>query len=117
MNLHSNARLTPHLRLLLCRRVLHENWRVTDAAESLGVSRATAYKWLWRYEEEGEAAIDSICEAHPQHVRVLDGEVQDGLRRKPSLERLRRGGNRQRNRFSGSRTRSASPGSRRDVWR
>jgi transcriptional regulator of acetoin/glycerol metabolism len=32
-------------------------WPVSAAAESLGVSRATAYKWLRRYREEGEAGL------------------------------------------------------------
>ena len=58
MNLHSNAVTTPKARLLLCQRVLKENWRVTDAAEAMGVCRATAYKWLWRYKEEGEAGLE-----------------------------------------------------------
>jgi transposase InsO family protein len=32
-------------------------WPVAAAAEALGVSRATAYKWLRRYREEGEAGL------------------------------------------------------------
>ena len=84
MNLHSNARLTPRLRLLLCQRILNEGWRVADAAEALGVGRATAYKWLWRYEEEGEAGLEDRSSA----PRRVWNRTARGLERK--IERLRR---------------------------
>ncbi len=57
MNLHANARTTPKTRLLLVQRVLKEDWPVSEAAEAMGISRATAYKWLWRYESEGESGL------------------------------------------------------------
>jgi len=47
--LHRTAKLTPFGRRLLVDRILIEGWRPTTAAEMLGVSRATAYKWLRRY--------------------------------------------------------------------
>lgn len=50
---HRRARLTPFGRLLLVDRVLEEGWTVSAAAESLGVSRATAHKWLRRFRSEG----------------------------------------------------------------
>lgn len=40
---HARARLTPFGRLLLITRILEQGWSVPAAAESLGVSRATAY--------------------------------------------------------------------------
>lgn len=85
MNLHSNAVTTPKARLLLCQRVLKENWRVTDAAEAMGVSRATAYKWLRRYGEEGEAGLEDRSSA-PNRVwnrtaPWLERKIE-GLRRK-----------------------------------
>ncbi|MBB3344111.1 leucine zipper domain-containing protein, partial [Luteimonas sp. RC10] len=46
MNLHKHARLTPHGRALLVRRILHEGLRVEEAAQACGVSARTAYKWL-----------------------------------------------------------------------
>lgn len=66
MNLHANARTTPATRLLLCQRVLNEDWSVADAASAMGISRATAYKWLWRFEEEGEAGLEDRSSAPHQ---------------------------------------------------
>jgi transposase len=54
---HRNARLTEFGRLLLVRRITELGWPPTQAAESLGVSRATAYKWLGRYRAEGPAGL------------------------------------------------------------
>lgn len=55
---HSRAKLTPFGRLLLVQRVEVLGWTAAQAAEALGVSRATAYKWLRRYHEEGEAGLE-----------------------------------------------------------
>jgi transposase InsO family protein len=84
MNLHANARTTPVTRLLLCQRVLNEGWRVADAAEGLGISRATAYKWLWRFEEEGE---DGLSDRSSAPHRVWN---RTPARRVKRIERLRR---------------------------
>ncbi len=84
MNLHSNAVTTPRARLLLCQRVLNEEWRVTDAARAMGVCRATAYKWLWRYEEEGEAGLQDRTSA----PRCVWNRTVRSLERR--IERLRR---------------------------
>jgi transposase InsO family protein len=54
---HRSARLTEFGRLLLVQRVTELGWRPVQAAESLGVSRATAYKWLARYRVEGPAGL------------------------------------------------------------
>lgn len=56
MNLHKHARLTPRGRALLVQRMLH-GLRVEDAAQAAGVSVRTAYKWLRRFREEGEAGL------------------------------------------------------------
>ena len=66
MNLHANARTTPATRLLLCQRVLNEDWSVSDAASAMGISRGTVYKWLWRYEEEGESGLEDRSSAPHQ---------------------------------------------------
>jgi transposase InsO family protein len=55
--LHRTARLTPFGRQLLVDRVLVEGWSPATAAEMLGVSRATAYKWLRRFKAEGSAGL------------------------------------------------------------
>jgi transposase InsO family protein len=54
---HRNARLTPHGRLLLCKRVEAGGWKLIAAAEAAGVSRQTAGKWLARWRAEGAAGL------------------------------------------------------------
>jgi hypothetical protein len=54
---HRNARLTEFGRLLLVQRITELGWPPARAAESLGVSRATAYKWLARCRAEGPAGL------------------------------------------------------------
>ena len=54
---HRNARLTEFGRLLLVQRITELGWPAAQAAQSLGVSRATAYKWLGRYRAEGRAGL------------------------------------------------------------
>ncbi|MNP05564.1 IS2 transposase TnpB [compost metagenome] len=56
MNLHKHARLTPRGRALLIQRMLN-GLRVEEAAQAAGVSVRTAYKWLRRFREEGEAGL------------------------------------------------------------
>jgi transposase InsO family protein len=56
--LHRTAKLTPFGRRLLVNRILIEGWPPATAAEMLGVSRATAYKWLRRYRDEGLAGLE-----------------------------------------------------------
>jgi len=56
--LHRTAKLTPFGRRLLVERILVEGWSPAIAAETLGVSRATAYKWLRRYRAEGAAGLE-----------------------------------------------------------
>jgi transposase InsO family protein len=54
---HANARLTEFGRLLLVQRITELGWPPAQAAEALGVSRATAYKWLARYRTQGPAGL------------------------------------------------------------
>ena len=56
--LNRTARLTPFGRRLLVRRITVEGWPPATAAEMVGVSRATAYKWLRRYRDEGEPGLE-----------------------------------------------------------
>lgn len=57
MNRAKNAALTPIGRALLISRVRHQGWTVGSAAEAAGVSRRTAYKWLARFDAEGQAGL------------------------------------------------------------
>jgi transposase InsO family protein len=65
--LHRTAKLTPFGRRLLVERVLIEGWPPATAAETLGVSRATAYKWLNRYRLEGLPGLQDRS-ARPQRL-------------------------------------------------
>jgi transposase InsO family protein len=75
--LHRTAKLTPSGRRLLVERILIEGWSPATVAEMLGVSRATAYKWLRRYQAEGVAGLEDRS-ARPLHrPRALpDREVR-----------------------------------------
>lgn len=50
---HRRAMLSVEGRRLLIERIRFGGWPVARAAEAQGVSRATAHKWLRRYDEEG----------------------------------------------------------------
>ncbi|NJD88171.1 MAG: IS481 family transposase [Betaproteobacteria bacterium] len=74
MNIHENARTTPHSRAVLVRRVREEGWHVAQAAEAAGISERTAYKWLRRYDQAGELGLrDRSCRAH-HHPHALSRE-------------------------------------------
>ena len=57
MNLHKNARTCPKSRALMVSRVLEDRRAVAEVATEMGVSRRTVYKWVQRYCEGGEAAL------------------------------------------------------------
>jgi transposase len=79
--LHRTAKLTPSGRRLLVDRVLIGGWPPATAAEMVGVSRATAYKWLRRYRTEGLPGLEdrSARPLHPAHA-LPDREVRRILR-------------------------------------
>jgi transposase InsO family protein len=54
---HPNARLSVFGRQLLVSRVVVQRWPAAEVAKQLGVSRATAYKWLRRYRAEGQGGL------------------------------------------------------------
>ena len=54
---HGNARLTPLGRWRLVERIVVLGWSVAAAAESMGVSRETAYRWVRRFRAEGRAGL------------------------------------------------------------
>lgn len=53
---HANARTTVHARRLIVERYL-AGWPAARIAEQLGISRATVYKWVRRYQAEGPAGL------------------------------------------------------------
>jgi transposase InsO family protein len=53
MDIHKNARLTPHGRALLVRRILENGETPTAVATAVGVSPKTARKWVARFQAEG----------------------------------------------------------------
>ena len=55
---HRRAKLTPLGRRLLVERIEELGWPVRAAAESMGMSAATAYKWLRRFRSEGPAGLE-----------------------------------------------------------
>jgi transposase len=83
---HRNARLTPHGRLLLCRRIEIDGWRVAEAAAAAGVSRQTAGKWLARWRAEGASGLVDRS-SRPLHIAL---RVVGELLRKVVLLRLRK---------------------------
>ncbi|HET7339474.1 MAG TPA: IS481 family transposase [Candidatus Dormibacteraeota bacterium] len=68
---HRRAKLTPFGRLLLVQRVLGDGWPAVRAAESLGVSRATAYKWIARYRAGATAELEDRSSRPRRSPRAL----------------------------------------------
>jgi transposase InsO family protein len=57
MNIHKNARLTPHSRAELVRRVLVAGQTPMAVATAMGVTGKTVGKWVARFEAEGAAGL------------------------------------------------------------
>ncbi len=57
MDIHKNARLTPHGRAELVRRVLVEGQSKTKVAADFGVCVKTIGKWIARFEADGEHGL------------------------------------------------------------
>ncbi len=57
MNIHKNARLTPHGRELMVRRILAKQETPRAAAAARGVSERTVRGWLARFRREGVAGL------------------------------------------------------------
>ena len=59
------------VRSVLVDRILVGGWPAAHAAESMGVSRQTAYRWLRRWREEGEQGLlDRSSRPHRSPNRV-----------------------------------------------
>lgn len=84
MKIHGNARTCPRSRKLLQDRVRTQGWPVKAAADAVGISERTAFKWLARYDAEGDAGlIDRTSRPATIPVRVPEDRVAAiaGLRR------------------------------------
>jgi len=84
MNIHKNARLTPHSRAELVRRVVTEGQSVTAVAAGFGVTVKTVGKWVARYRSEGLTGLaDRSSRPHrlyrPTPVAIV--EQVEALRR------------------------------------
>ena len=86
---HPNARLTAHGRLLLCRRIEGEGWRVREAASAAGISRQTASKWLGRWRSEGRGGLADRSSRPQRITRRVVGKL---LRRVVLLRLTKRRG-------------------------
>ena len=87
MRLHPNAKLTPWARRRLAQRVRKQRWSVARAAREAGVSRPTAYKWLKRFESEGESGLqDRSSRPH----RIPKRTPRKAVRRMEQLRRRRK---------------------------
>ena len=76
---HRRARLTPFGRYLLVTRILQDGWSVSAAAESVGVSRATAHKWLRRFKEEGLQGLEGRSSAPHRRPHALSEREVDRI--------------------------------------
>ena len=71
---HRNARLTP-----AGRRILVERIEVAVAAESMGVSRETTYRWLRRWRAEGVVGLEDRSSRPKRSPNQPPGEVEDRI--------------------------------------
>jgi transposase InsO family protein len=72
---HPSARLTVFGRQLLVKRVLIDGWPTATVAEQLGVSRATAYKWVRRYRADGLPGLEDRSSRPHRSPRRSSDEV------------------------------------------
>jgi transposase InsO family protein len=79
MNNHKNARLTLHGRVLLVRRVIEHGLRPAEAAQAMGVSERTAYKWLRRYRQEGESGLVNRTSRPGRSPRATPAAICDAV--------------------------------------
>lgn len=90
MNNHKNERLTVYGRALLVRRVVDEGLRPMEVAQAMGVSVRTAYKWVRRYREEGEAGLQTRS-SRPQDspLAIPESVIQDVIARRRQRQTYR----------------------------
>jgi transposase InsO family protein len=72
---HPSARLSIFSRQLLVKRVVVDGWPTATVAEQLGISRATAYKWVRRYRAEGLPGLEDRSSRPHRSPRRLSDEA------------------------------------------
>ena len=75
MNSHENARLTPHSRAELVRRVLDEHQSLAAVAAAFGISATTARKWVRRFQAEGTAGLRNRSSRPHRLYRPTPGHI------------------------------------------
>jgi len=84
---HRNSKLTPSGRMLLVHRV-QAGWSAARVAEAVGVSRATVYKWLRRFRDEGQSGLlDRSCRPLRSPRALSPDQVHRILRLRKGLKR------------------------------
>ena len=76
---HRRAKLTALGRRLLVDRILIDGMAVAHAADMVGVSRQTAWKWLRRFEAQGEAGLEDRSSRPSRSPRALPQEQVDAI--------------------------------------
>lgn len=76
---HRNARLTPVGRRILVERIDVEGWPVAVAAESMGVSRETAYRWLRRWRTDGVDGLEDRSSRPHRSPNQTPAETEDRI--------------------------------------
>ena len=76
---HRRAKLTLLGRRLLVDRIIVDGMAVAHAAHMAGVSRQTAWKWLRRFEAEGEAGLADRTSRPHRSPRALAQEQVDAI--------------------------------------
>lgn len=76
---HRRAKLTLLGRRLLVDRILIDGMAVAHVADMAGVSRQTAWKWLRRFEAEGEAGLEDRTSRPRRSPRALSGEQVEAI--------------------------------------
>ncbi len=87
MNTHKNARLTVHGRAHLVQRIVDDGLRPVEAAQAVGVSARTAYKWVRRYQANGWSGLDERSSRPKRCPHALSPAKRDRI---IALRRARR---------------------------
>ena len=85
---HPRARLTVFGRQLLVARVA-AGWPAAHVAEQLGISRATAYKWVRRFRAEGQAGLLDRSSRPHRSPRQFSPAIEAEILARHGLSRLR----------------------------
>jgi transposase len=76
---HRNARLTLMGRRILVERIEDSGWPVAVAAESMGVSRETAYRWLRRFRAGGICGLEDRSSRPERSPQRTPDDVEDRI--------------------------------------